>query len=478
MNKILTTHAGSLIRPPAIIDYLGAIESGADYDRDAYATTLRDVGRGHRRAAGRDRPRRHRRRRDGQGDLDHLPLRARQRPRDPRPSRSRAACCRRAATARPSRAPTPRSTRSTRRATRESRGGRDGGRRRRAWRWPGSAPARSSTTAPRSTATSPTSRPRSRSTPGVEGFLPVVAPASAYWLENEYYGSEEEFVFALADALHEEYKAIADSGLLLQVDDAVLMHECDSMLSLGKSYEDYRRWAELRVARAQPRAARASPRTASATTSATAAGTARTRSTRRCATSSTCCSTSTPATTRSSMANPRHEHEWRIWEDVKLPEGKKLIPGVVTHHTNVVEHPELVAQRLVRLAKVVGARERDRRHRLRLRPGRADPARPRGDPVGQAQRARRGRADRVEGAVGREGRRLRRRRCAARGGAAAAPGSPRVRRCQSSLEARAARRRRGRRGRRYQSSLEASAAPSLSAAILSQATSGRRARSG
>ena len=54
------------------------------------------------------------------------------------------------------------------------------------------------------------------------------------------------------------------------------------------------------------------------------------------------------------QANPRHEHEWRLWEDVALPEGKVLVPGVVTHHTNVVEHPELVAQRLVRLAKLVG----------------------------------------------------------------------------------------------------------------------------
>ena len=54
------------------------------------------------------------------------------------------------------------------------------------------------------------------------------------------------------------------------------------------------------------------------------------------------------------MANPRHEHEWRIWESVKLPEGKKLIPGVVSHATNIVEHPELVAQRLVRLARLVG----------------------------------------------------------------------------------------------------------------------------
>jgi 5-methyltetrahydropteroyltriglutamate--homocysteine methyltransferase len=54
------------------------------------------------------------------------------------------------------------------------------------------------------------------------------------------------------------------------------------------------------------------------------------------------------------QANARHEHEWRVWEDVTLPEGKNLIPGVVTHHTNVVEHPELVAERLTRLAKLVG----------------------------------------------------------------------------------------------------------------------------
>ena len=81
----------------------------------------------------------------------------------------------------------------------------------------------------------------------VDAFLPVVAPASAYWLDNEHYATDEEFVFALADVLHEEYKAIVDAGFLLQVDDAVLVHEYDSILSLGGSLEDYRRWAELRV---------------------------------------------------------------------------------------------------------------------------------------------------------------------------------------------------------------------------------------
>jgi 5-methyltetrahydropteroyltriglutamate--homocysteine methyltransferase len=187
----------------------------------------------------------------------------------------------------------------------------------------------------------------------VDAFLPVVAPASAYWLQNEYYSSDEEFVFALADALREEYKGIVDAGLMLQVDDAVLMHEADTMMSRGESWDDYRRWAELRV-RALNRALEGLPeeriryhvcwgswhgphafdpplRDVVDLILAVNAG-----------------------TYAMEQANARHEHEWRVWEEVPLPEGKKLIPGVVTHHTNVVEHPELVAQRLIRLANVVG----------------------------------------------------------------------------------------------------------------------------
>ena len=187
----------------------------------------------------------------------------------------------------------------------------------------------------------------------VDAFLPVVAPASAYWLQNEYYAGEDEFMFALADALREEYRAIVDAGLLVQVDDAVMMHEADTMMSRGQSWEDYRRWADLRV-RALNHALEGLPeervryhvcwgswhgphafdpelKDVVDLILAVNAG-----------------------TYVMEQANARHEHEWRVWEEVPLPEGKKLIPGVVTHHTNVVEHPELVAQRLVRLANVVG----------------------------------------------------------------------------------------------------------------------------
>jgi 5-methyltetrahydropteroyltriglutamate--homocysteine methyltransferase len=188
----------------------------------------------------------------------------------------------------------------------------------------------------------------------VEGaFMPVVAPASVYWLQNEYYGTEEEFVFAVADALHEEYKGIVDAGFLLQVDDAVLVHECDSIMSLGGSFEDYLRWAEVRI-EALNHALAGIPED-------------RVRY-HVCFGSWHGPHVYDPPLADVidlvlgvkaryhliEQANPRHEHEWRLWEDVKLPEGKVLVPGVVTHHTTVVEHPELVAERLVRLAKLVG----------------------------------------------------------------------------------------------------------------------------
>ena len=195
-----------------------------------------------------------------------------------------------------------------------------------------------------------------RALAGVEAtdaFLPVVAPASVYWLQNEYYPSDEEFVFAIADALHHEYKAIVDAGFLLQVDDAVLMHEYDSILALGGTVEDYRRWAELRV---------------EALNHALAGIPEERIRYHVCFGSWHGPHAFDPPLADvidlvlkvnaryylMEQANPRHEHEWRIWEDVKLPEEKVLVPGVVTHHTNVVEHPDLVAERLVRLAKIVG----------------------------------------------------------------------------------------------------------------------------
>jgi 5-methyltetrahydropteroyltriglutamate--homocysteine methyltransferase len=185
------------------------------------------------------------------------------------------------------------------------------------------------------------------------GFLPVVAPASVVPnRSDEHYRTEEEALFAIADALHEEYAAIVQSGLLVQIDDAFLASTYDVMVP-PHSVDEYRRWATLRVD-ALNHALRGIPAD-------------------RCRYHVCWGSWNGPHTNdvplkdivdlilrvnvgaySLEMANPRHEHEWRVWETVKLPEDKVLLPGVISHATNVVEHPELVAERLVRLARLVG----------------------------------------------------------------------------------------------------------------------------
>lgn len=187
----------------------------------------------------------------------------------------------------------------------------------------------------------------------VGAFLPVVAPASALpGGKNEFYKDEESYLFALADALNVEYRAIVDAGLIVQIDDAFLPFWYEKMvppMSLG----EYRKWAELRID-ALNHALR---------------GISEERSRYHLCWGSWNGPHAFDVPMKDIVdlmlkvkvggyqyeaANPRHEHEWTVWENVKLPEGKTLIPGCVSHATNIVEHPELVAQRLTRLAKLVG----------------------------------------------------------------------------------------------------------------------------
>jgi len=185
-----------------------------------------------------------------------------------------------------------------------------------------------------------------------EAFLPVVAPASAAFNGvNDYYKTDEEYVYALAEALRHEYLAINESGLLLQVDDAVLANAYDDLMA--RSPETYRKWAELRI-EALNHALRGippenvryhlcygswhAPHVSDAPLEAIIDLILHVNA----------------GAYSIEAANVRHEHEWRVWEDHKLPEGKVLIPGVVTHHTISVEHPRLVADRIVRYAKIVG----------------------------------------------------------------------------------------------------------------------------
>jgi 5-methyltetrahydropteroyltriglutamate--homocysteine methyltransferase len=185
------------------------------------------------------------------------------------------------------------------------------------------------------------------------GFLPVVAPASVVPArKDEHYRSEEEALFAIADALREEYRAIVDAGLTVQVDDAFLASSYDVMVP-SRSLADYRKWAAVRV-EAVNHALRGIPAEQSRY--------------HLCWGSWNGPHTNDVAIKdiidlvlrirvggySLEMANPRHEHEWRVWEKVRLPRGRVLIPGLVSHSTNVVEHPELVAERIVRLAKLVG----------------------------------------------------------------------------------------------------------------------------
>jgi 5-methyltetrahydropteroyltriglutamate--homocysteine methyltransferase len=186
-----------------------------------------------------------------------------------------------------------------------------------------------------------------------EGFLPVVAPASVVPVRrDEFYASEEEFVFAVADALNTEYRTIVEAGLVVQIDDAYLPSMYDTMGS-PQDLRDYRAWAELRI-EALNRALEGIPEERSryhvcwGSWNAPHVGDVALRDIVDLILRVRVGGYSIE------QANPRHEHEWRVWEDVTLPEGRTLLPGLVSHATNVVEHPELVAERITRLAALVG----------------------------------------------------------------------------------------------------------------------------
>jgi 5-methyltetrahydropteroyltriglutamate--homocysteine methyltransferase len=188
-----------------------------------------------------------------------------------------------------------------------------------------------------------------------EAFLPVAAPASVEpGRVNLHYGSEEAFVYALAEALKVEYDAIVRAGLLVQVDDAFIPYNYDRFLVDGKSLADYLNHCELRI-EALNHALRDVPED-------------RVRYHICWGSWHGPHSTDVPLKEIIHLllrvkaqayvfesANVRHEHEYHIWEHVKLPAGKILVPGVVSHATNVLEHPELVAERIGRFVERVGA---------------------------------------------------------------------------------------------------------------------------
>jgi len=185
-----------------------------------------------------------------------------------------------------------------------------------------------------------------------EAFLPAVAPGTMeHWMKNEYYPTQEAYLFAIADAMHEEYKAIVDAGFVLQIDDPDLADAWQMHPEM--SVAEYRKYQEQRID-ALNQGLRGLP-------------VDRVRF-------HMCWGSyhgphkydiplkdiidlilKVPAGAYSIEAsNPCHDHEWRVWQETKLPEGKILIPGVVGHYSDFIEHPQAIADRLVRYAKIVG----------------------------------------------------------------------------------------------------------------------------
>jgi 5-methyltetrahydropteroyltriglutamate--homocysteine methyltransferase len=185
-----------------------------------------------------------------------------------------------------------------------------------------------------------------------EGFMTSIAPGSASRIANRYYKTEEEFLFACADAMHEEYKAIVDAGLVLQLDDPAIAENWD-MVNPEPAVSDYKKFSMVRV-EALNHAIKGLPEDrirfhlcwgswhGPHTTDIPMRDIVEVMLAVKCRAYSF------------EAANVRHEHEWKVWQDVKLPDGKLILPGIVSHATNVVEHPELVAERITRFANAVG----------------------------------------------------------------------------------------------------------------------------
>jgi 5-methyltetrahydropteroyltriglutamate--homocysteine methyltransferase len=181
-----------------------------------------------------------------------------------------------------------------------------------------------------------------------DAFLPAVAPSGVG--RNEYYDSDEEYFFAVADALHAEYAAIVNAGFVLQVDDPWLT---ELFSYSGLPADECREQGELYVA-AVNRALQGIPpeRVRYHTCYGINEG-PRVHDAPLAAIVNLILKVNAGAYSFES-ANPRHEHEYHVWERVKLPTEKLLLPGVITHGCNIVEHPELIAERLVRFARIVG----------------------------------------------------------------------------------------------------------------------------
>jgi 5-methyltetrahydropteroyltriglutamate--homocysteine methyltransferase len=183
-------------------------------------------------------------------------------------------------------------------------------------------------------------------------YLPANTPGTIeHWIANEYYKSDEEFVFAIAEAMHEEYQAIIDAGFLLQIDDPDLPDGWNCLPEI--TAPDYRKYAEIRV-EALNHALRGIPKEKVRLHVCWGSFHGPHHDDIPLKDIIDLIFRVNAGSYSIEASNPCHEHEWRVFEEVKLPEGATLIPGVVGHCTDFIEHPDLVAERLVRYARLVG----------------------------------------------------------------------------------------------------------------------------
>jgi 5-methyltetrahydropteroyltriglutamate--homocysteine methyltransferase len=183
-------------------------------------------------------------------------------------------------------------------------------------------------------------------------FLPANTPGTIeHWMLNEYYKTEEEFVFAIADAMHEEYQAIVDAGFLLQIDDPDLPDGWNCLPDI--TVPEYRKYAALRVD-ALNHALRGIPREKIRLHVCWGSHHGPHHDDIPLKDIIDLIFRVNAGSYSIEASNPCHEHEWRVFEDTKLPNGATLIPGVIGHCSDFIEHPDLVAERLVRYANLVG----------------------------------------------------------------------------------------------------------------------------
>ncbi len=185
-----------------------------------------------------------------------------------------------------------------------------------------------------------------------EAFLPAVAPGTLeHWMKNEFYRTDEEYLFAIAEAMHEEYKAIIDADFVLQIDDPDLADAWQMHPEM--SLADYHKYQELRIdalnhgLRDLPIdrirfhmcwGSYHGPHKYDIPLQAIIDLILKVKA----------------GAYSIEASNPCHDHEWRVWEETRLPVGMILIPGVIGHYSDFIEHPQAIADRLVRYAKIVG----------------------------------------------------------------------------------------------------------------------------